>query len=223
MTKEPAAPPPATAATTSIQPSSSSRPGSAHRNLALVIADMVSRGQARGEAHFAHILQTMYAASLRAPPIATALSEMVAMMLTREQIDRIIAAGADVDIERDLAATLFAPGSANGGMGLVEDLEKMDLGGDSLLDSGRNQASTGGSGGRKKRNGRKRRKKNHEGEQTPSVPVKEKNGELEPAAAVEPTLRLASLDTEIEWCEALIARMGVILEDYGEGEDGDVD
>lgn len=186
---------------------------------------MVSRGQARGETHFAHILQTMYAASLRAPPIAAALSEMVAMMLTREQIDRIIVAAASVDVERDLAGTLFAPASAHRGAGLDEGLEGMHLGGAAPLDSGRDCASTGSGGGRKKRNGRKRKRKNKSGgEQMPFVPVKEnQNGELGPAAAAEPTLQPALLDADIELCEALTARMGVILEDYREDEDGDVD
>lgn len=85
----------------------SSKTPEGQRRLAIVIADMISRGKNRGEHHFARIMQTMYAASLEAPPIADILDEMVSMMLSRDQMDKIFTAGRGMGVGRDLARFLF--------------------------------------------------------------------------------------------------------------------
>lgn len=224
-----------------IPPSSKTPEG--QRRLALVIADMISRGKNSGEHHFARVMQTMYAASLEAPPIAEILDEMVSIMLSRDQMDEIFTAGrGGMSVGRDLARFLF-PGTETATETEDEaEVSVLDLWSmvgvlETKLDSlvrGYEQpggfthdTSVGNSKSRKKKNNRKKKKNRgkepQDGEQQEQAPDggssmnNEGQGQQKPQPDVEPSLakgQFQSLDAVIERREALIAGMKAILEDY---------
>lgn len=225
-----------------IPPSSKTPEG--QRRLALVIADMISRGKNSGEHHFARVMQTMYAASLEAPPIAEILDEMVSIMLSRDQMDEIFTAGrGSMSVGRDLARFLF-PGieTANETEDEAEvsvlDLWSMVGVLETRLDSlvrgyeqpggSTHDTSVGSSKSRKKKNNRKKKKNRgkepQDGEQQEQVPdggSSSMNNESQVQQKPEPDMesslakgQFQSLDAVIERREALIAGMKAILEDY---------
>lgn len=222
----------------------SSKTPEGKRRLALVIADMISRGKNSGEHHFARVIQTMYAASLEAPPIAEILDEMVSIMLSRDQMDEIFTSGkGGMGVGRDLARFLF-PGietvAETEHEAEVSVLDLWDMVGvlearlDSLIrgyeqpGSSTHDTSVGSNKSRKKKNNRKKKKnrgkESRAGEQQKQVPDRgsssmnnESQGQQKPGPDVEPSLakgQFQSLDAVIERREALIAGMKAVLEDY---------